>query len=71
MTAEQVVAHIEGLLRITRETGMLTRRTQAEFLQSLPDNLLLEAAPKLKEVFDREKAVRAARHEFIGGGAAK
>jgi hypothetical protein len=57
MTADEVVAHIEGLVRVTRETGCLTRRTQAEFLQSLPDSLLLEAAPKLKEVYDRDRAL--------------
>jgi hypothetical protein len=56
MTVEEIVEHIAGLRRITRETGCMTRRTQSEFLASLPDSELLAAAPALKALFDAEKA---------------
>ena len=56
MTVDEVVNHIAALREITRTTGCMTRRTQSEFLASLPDELLLGAAPALKRLFDAEKA---------------
>jgi hypothetical protein len=56
MTVDEVVARIRDLREITRKTGCITRRTQSEFLASLPDDLLLAAAPALSEFFTSEEA---------------
>jgi hypothetical protein len=55
MTVQEVVNHIAALREITRVTGCITKRTQSEFLASLPNELLLAAAPALKKLFDAEK----------------
>jgi hypothetical protein len=51
-----VVERVAGLIAIHKETGVCTDRTLHTFLRSVPDAILLESAPRLKELFDAEKA---------------
>jgi len=55
MTANEVIEKIAALRRITQETGCITRRAQSELLASLPDELLVEVAAQLQQLFNSER----------------
>jgi hypothetical protein len=46
-TAQEALASIRALRRITKETGTFTRRAQSKLLASLPDEVLTEVAKAL------------------------
>jgi len=59
MNARDVIEKITALRQITIETGCITRRAQSELLASLPNELLIEVAPQLNQLFKTEsKGIR-------------
>ena len=55
MTNQEVLTKIRALREITRDTGVITKRTQNELIASLPDQQLLEISTALAELFRSER----------------